>query len=304
MTISTKPLVPNAKFVAEILGADLCGGVNAEDFAAIASALDVYSVLVFRRQLKDGKTIDADAQLRFASQFGPLDSSYVPQVAANERVKAANPHFGEVSNLDHRGEVWSHEDKRRWFLMANYLWHSDTSYKKVPTWVTLLSAHEVPPIDGQTEFADMRAAWKNLPEEMRRLVAPLFAEHSILHSRGLTGFTAFSDEDRIAAPPVTQPLVRRNPRTGSISLYLSAHASHIVGWPIDKGQQLLQELTERATVSDNVYRHQWQVGDVVIWDNSTTLHRAMPFDEFNHRRVMKRTSVNERAPAVPANVES
>jgi alpha-ketoglutarate-dependent 2,4-dichlorophenoxyacetate dioxygenase len=299
MPVTAHPIRTDTKFAAEIRGVDICRGVEAPDFSAISSFLDEYAVLLFRGQMAGGKAIDPEAQVKFAAQFGPLDSSYIPQVAVSGR-EAASPHVGEVSNLDDKGQVWSEDDKRRWFLKANYLWHSDTSYKRIPTWVTLLSAHEVPPVEGHTEFADMRAAWRELPIETRRLLAPLFAEHSIFHSRGLTGFTAFSAEDRLAAPPVTQPLVRKNPRTGEHSLYLSSHASHIVGWPIEKGQKLLQELTEQATHAGNVFRHEWQVGDLVIWDNSCTLHRAMPFDEFKHRRVMKRTSVNETAPVLPA----
>jgi alpha-ketoglutarate-dependent 2,4-dichlorophenoxyacetate dioxygenase len=144
----------------------------------------------------------------------------------------------------------------------------------------------------------MRAAWEALPSDLRSEIEPLCAEHSVFHSRGLAGFTDFTEEDRAAAPPAVQPLVRTNPRTGRKSLYLSAHASHIVGWPVEQGRRLLEELTERATTMENVYSHAWRIGDVVIWDNSTTMHRATAYDEFNHRRVLRRTSVNESQPVV------
>jgi len=296
MAITTIPLVPGRNLAAEVHGADLMHGLSETDVASVAAALDVYPVLVFRDQMLDGRLLGEEEQLRFARHFGPLDSAYVPKSAV--RAGAKSSHYGEVSNLGENGEVWSENDRRRWFLMANYFWHSDTSYKTIPTWVTILSAHEVPPTAGHTQFADMRAAWEALPSDLRTEIEPLCAEHSVFHSRGLAGFTDFTEEDRAAAPPAVQPLVRTNPRTGRKSLYLSAHASHIVGWPVEQGRRLLEELTERATTMENVYSHAWRIGDVVIWDNSTTMHRATAYDEFNHRRVLRRTSVNESQPVV------
>lgn len=301
MTISIVPLIPGKSLAAQVHGADLLRGLSDTDFSSVAAALDVYPVLVFRgQQSSNGHLVGEEEQLRFARQFGPLDHAYLPKSAIREGAKSA--HYGEVSNIGENGEVWSENDRRRWFLMANYFWHSDTSYKTIPTWVTILSAHEVPPVDGHTQFADMRAAWNSLPQELRTLIEPLTAEHSVFHSRGLTGFTDFSAEDRAAAPPAIQPLVRTNPRTAGKSLYLSAHASHIVGWPAEKGQRLLHDLTERATTPDNVYSHDWKVGDVVVWDNSTTMHRATAYDEFRYRRVLKRTSVNEKLPVSTSDV--
>lgn len=291
MTITITPRPSPIGFGAEISGLNLFQGVSDEQFKDVLGALDQYGVIVIRDQLADGRPVDEDTQLAFARKFGPLDASYRPKALQNSR--SSSPYFGEVSNVDADGNVWKSEDQRRWFLSANYLWHSDTSYKKVPTWVTLLSAHEVPPVEGQTEFADMRAAYDDLPEAKKQELEELRAEHSIFHSREKMGFSLFSEEDRAAAPPVQQPLIRVNPRTGRKSLYLSSHASCIIGWPVEQGRKLLEELTDHATQPKYVFGHQWRVGDVVVWDNGATMHRARPFEEFKYRRVLKRTSVNE-----------
>jgi alpha-ketoglutarate-dependent 2,4-dichlorophenoxyacetate dioxygenase len=296
--MKVSPLTPGSDFGAEILGVDLHVGATEEEFAVIRGALDQFSVVVVRDQIKDGQVIGEEEQLRFARQFGPLDHSYIPKSAVGSQ--NSRPGYGEVSNLDDNGEFWTSDSRRRWFLLANLLWHSDTSYKPIPSWVTLLTAHVVPPGQGQTEFADMRAAWDDLPPETKARIQGLSVEHSIFHSRGQVGFTDFSDEDRAAAPPAAQPLVRINPRSGRKSLYLSAHASHVIGWPPEESKELLDELTEFATQPKYVYSHDWRVGDVVAWDNGSTMHRATPFDEFKHKRIMKRTGINELGPVVPA----
>lgn len=296
--ISVHPHDAETGFAATITGVNIVDGVPDAEFALLRDALDEYAVLVLRDQEHDGVIAGEEAQLRFARQFGPLDESYMPKAANRPGATPGGLNYGEVSNIQADGKVWDEGDRRRWFLMANFMWHSDTSYKRIPTWVTLLTSHETPPEGGDTEFADMRRAWDDLPQAMKDKVEGLQAEHSIFHSRGQIGFTDFTDEDRAAAPPVVQPLVRTHPRTGRRSLYLSSHASHIIGWPEEDGRALLQELTDFATQPKYVFAHGWRPADVVLWDNGGTMHRATPFPEFKYRRVLKRTSVNELRPLV------
>lgn len=294
--IQVKSIGNNLDFAAEVTGVSITPGIGPEDFLSVRDAVDNYSVVVLRDQLTGIPEQDSKAQLALAQQFGPLDSSYVPRSAGGGT--AVHPSYGEVSNVTADGALWGEGDRRRWFLMANFIWHSDTSYKRIPTWITLLSAHEAPPEGADTEFCDLRRAYYDLSPAMKDKIEGLQAVHSIFHSRGQVGYTDFTDEERAAAPPVPQPLTRINPRTGRKSLYLSSHASHIVGMDEKEGSELLQELTDFATQPQYCYAHKWRNGDIAIWDNSCTMHRATPFPEFKYRRVMKRTSVNELAPLI------
>jgi alpha-ketoglutarate-dependent 2,4-dichlorophenoxyacetate dioxygenase len=291
--LDVRSIGDHSEFAAEVGGVKIASGVSPEDFTGVRDALDRYAVVVLRDQLTGDLDRDARAQLEFAQMFGALDSSYIPSAADRGN---AHPSYGEVSNVTSDGSLWAEGDRRRWFLMANFIWHSDTSFKPVPTWVTLLSAHEAPPEGGDTEFCDLRRAYDDLSPAMKARIEPLRAMHSIFHSRGQVGYTDFTDEERAAAPPVPQPLVRTNARTGRKSLYLSSHASHIVGMDDKDGSALLQELTDFATQPQYCYPHKWRNGDIAIWDNGCTMHRATPFPEFKYRRVMKRTSVNEPGP--------
>lgn len=294
MSITVKSIGPQHDFVAEINGMRLGATIREEDFKLIRETLDHYAVVAIRGQVEDGRVFGEVEQLALARRLGPVDEAFVP-VAARSGGKAS---YGDVSNVTPEGKIWDGDSRRRAFLLANQLWHSDTSYKRVPTWATLLTAHVVPPEDGGTQFADMRAAWDDLPDDRKALLATLSLEHDIFHSRSSVGFNDFTDEERAAQPPTRQPLVRRNPRSGRRSLYLSSHASQVVGMPADEGRALIRELTDLATQPAYCYTHEWRVGDVVIWDNSSTMHRAMPFKEFEHPRVLKRTSVNELGPVV------
>jgi alpha-ketoglutarate-dependent 2,4-dichlorophenoxyacetate dioxygenase len=294
MSCIVTPIGPRSDFVAEINGMTLGATIRDEDFKIIREALDHYAVIAIRDQVKDGQIFDEIQQLSLARRLGPVDEAFVP-AAARGSGKAS---YGDVSNVTPEGKIWDGDSRRRAFLLANQLWHSDTSYKRVPTWATLLTAHVVPPEDGGTQFSDMRAAWDDLPEERKTELEKLSLEHDIFYSRSSVGFNDFTADERAAQPPVQQPLVRRNPRSGRRSLYLSSHASQVVGMPEGEGRALIKELTDFATQPAYCYTHEWRVGDVVIWDNSSTMHRAMPFKEFEFPRVLKRTSVNELGPVV------
>jgi alpha-ketoglutarate-dependent 2,4-dichlorophenoxyacetate dioxygenase len=194
--------------------------------------------------------------------------------------------------------IRSTSDRWRMFMLANQLWHTDSSFKRVPGKVSFLSAHEVPLSGGETEFADLRAAYDALDAATKERIDGLVAEHSIFYSRSLIGYTEFSNEERAALPAVPQTLVRIHPGSGRKTLYLASHASHIIGWPVEQGRALLDELITFATQPCFVHQHRWRAGDLVVWDNRCTLHRGRPYDDANCRRDMRRTTVEDSAPTL------
>jgi alpha-ketoglutarate-dependent 2,4-dichlorophenoxyacetate dioxygenase len=194
--------------------------------------------------------------------------------------------------------VLARDDRRNLFNLGNQLWHTDSSFKRIPAKCSLLSARELPspgPMGGgETEFADMRAAWDALPEARKCQLDGLAVEHSIFRSRSQIGFADFNDAIFKELPPVRQALVRHHRYSGRTSLYLASHASHIIGRPVEEGRALIEELIAFATQPQFVYRHRWTVGDLVIWDNRCTMHRGRPYDD-TQRRVLHRTTVSDYA---------
>ena len=184
------------------------------------------------------------------------------------------------------------------YQKGNYFWHTDSSFKKVPALCSLLSARICPPEGGDTEFASLRAAWTALPEATRQKIEPLVAEHSLVYSRSLVDPTVLTEAQKAELPAVQQRLVRVNPINGRKALYVSAHASHIVGWPFEEGRALLDELTRLATRTEFCLSHRWRVGDLIIWDNRAVLHRATAYDTVKYKRLMQRTTVAGDAPTV------
>jgi len=274
-------------FGAEIAGVDTGKPVSDAAFSEIRAAFEEYSLVVLR-----GQTLDDDSQVAFSRRFGPLETT----VKANP---AGGSYFARQSNLDiNSGEVIPSSDKRMIYQKANYFWHTDSSFKRIPSLCSLLSGRIVPPTGGDTEFATMRAAYAELPEPMKRRIDGLVAEHSFVYSRGLIDPNVLTDEEKAETPPVRQAVVRTNPVNGRKSLYLGAHASHIVGWPVEEGRALLKELTDFATQPRFCYAHKWRQGDLVIWDNRCLLHRATAYDGAAHKRLMQRTTVAGDAPTV------
>lgn len=234
---------------------------------------------------------------------GKPDIAAAPAVArAPKSIRKDRKHrlhsnaLADISNLDENNNIRSTSDRWRMMMLANQLWHTDSSFKRVPGKVSFLSAHEVPPSGGETEFADLRAAFDALELATKERIEGLVAEHSIFYSRSLIGYTEFSDEERAALPPVPQTIVRIHPGSGRKTLYLASHASHIIGWPVALGRALLDELITFATQPRFVYQHRWRAGDLVVWDNRCTLHRGRPYDDANFRRDMRRTTVEDSAP--------
>ncbi len=200
--------------------------------------------------------------------------------------------MADISNIDHNGRIQAADDNRRLHNQANQLWHTDNSFKQIPARCSLLSAREIPVAGGNTEFADMRAAYDALPEDRKREIQDLIVEHSIMYSRTKTGFSDYTDGARAELPPVQQVLVREHP-AGRKALYIAAHASHIIGWPVEKGRRLIEELIEFAVQPRFVHAHEWRAGDLIVWDNRCTMHRARTYDDMTQRRVLHRTTVSD-----------
>jgi alpha-ketoglutarate-dependent 2,4-dichlorophenoxyacetate dioxygenase len=286
MAITVSPITHS--FVAEIGDVDLSGRLEPSDLAAIKDAFTKYAVLIFPDQ-----TLSADQHLDFASSFGPLETTIA--LFRKDAKLRVRKEFADVSNLDPDDKVWGENSRRRLFELGNRLWHTDSSFKRVPARASLLYARSIPPIGGHTEFADERSAYEALPEAMKRRLDGLVAEHSIFNSRARLGFTEFSDEERQGMPPVPQALVRTIPESGRKSLYLASHAGRIFGMPESDGRALIDELIAHATQRQFVYTHRWRVGDLVIWDDRCTLHRGTGFDDLRWKRDMQRATVSDVA---------
>lgn len=284
MGISVTPLHPHLG--AEITGIDLRQPTPPETFAMVQTALNKHAVLIFPDQ-----PLNDDQQVAFSRLFGPLEKS--PDYAGSKKTRISHREIEDVSNLDPDGRVKDAGDPRLKFNRGNQLWHTDSSFKYVPARCSLLSAREIPPTGGETEFADMRAAYDALSEAMKRKLDGLVAEHSILHSRAKIGFSGFNEEIRNRFPPVPQLVVRIHPGSRRKSLYLASHASHIIGWPVEDGRKLIEELIAFATEPQFVYQHRWHEGDLVVWDDRCTMHRGRPYEDTVSRRDMRRTTVSD-----------
>jgi alpha-ketoglutarate-dependent 2,4-dichlorophenoxyacetate dioxygenase len=289
MAITITPLHP--QIGAEIRGVDLRRPVAPDVFATIDAAFNRHAVLVFPEQ-----PLGDEQQIAFSRLFGPLETS--PEYAGSKKSRLPHREIADISNLDPEGRVMSAEDKRLLFNRGNQLWHTDSSFKYVPARCSLLSAREIPPAGGETEFADLRAAYDALPEARKQALEGLVAEHSIFRSRALIGFTEFNEEIHRELPPVPQLVVRRQAGSGRKTLYLASHASHIIGWPLEDGRRLIEELVAFATQPPFVYQHRWRVGDLVIWDDRCTMHRGRPYDDTRYRRDMHRTTVSDEVNSV------
>ena len=278
-------------FAAEVSGIDLTQRLSDAEVNAIHDGMDRYGVLVFHAQ-----ALSDEQQIAFTRQLGVLEQATGDIHDASERRLAMD--LNDISNLDRHGELLPRDDRRRLFGLGNQLWHSDSSFKEIPAKYSLLSARKIPPTGGNTEFADMRAAYDALDESAQREVSDLVCWHSQVYSRGLLGFDDFSEAEREKWAPVRQRLLRRHPRTGRRSLYLSSHAGAIEGWPVPEARAFLRDLTEHATQRRFVYAHVWQPWDLVMWDNRVTMHRARRYAP-NEVRDMRRTTLSNEVPSYP-----
>ena len=274
-------------FAAEIGDIDLASPLSPEVVREVKQAFWSYAVLIFPDQ-----KLESDQHLELAKLFGPLEISMGVYGDGPMRTRAE---IADVSNLNRKNEIWGSQSRLRMFQMGNRLWHTDSSFKYLPALCSLLYARSIPPIGGNTEFADERAAWDALPEAMKRRLEGLVAEHCIAYSRAQLGFSEFTEAERKNLPPVPQMLVRTIPESGRKSLYLASHAGRIRGLGDAEGRALLDELIAHATQRQFVYSHRWRVGDLVMWDNRCTMHRGKEFDDLRHPRDMQRATVSDVA---------
>jgi len=278
-------------FVGEVSGIDISAPLSAEQVAAIEAGMDRYAVLVFHDQ-----KITDEQQIAFSRNFGSIEDARGGNITRPED-KRLQPGMNDVSNLGRDGRPLERDSRQRLFNLGNMLWHSDSSFRPIPAKYSLLSARIVNPVGGNTEFADMRAAYDDLDAATKALIADLVCEHSLMYSRGSLGFLDYTEEERAMFRPVSQRLVRTHPVTGRKSLYLSSHAGGIIGMPMPEARILLRDLTEHATQPKFVYVHRWRPWDLVIWDNRQMMHRVRRYDD-SHPRDMRRTTVAGEAPTI------
>jgi alpha-ketoglutarate-dependent 2,4-dichlorophenoxyacetate dioxygenase len=280
-------------FVAEIDGLDLKHPLSTLQSVDLNHALDEFGVLIFRNQI-----LTDQEQIEFSKTFGPIELA-VGGTVRKEKDRRLSIEIADVSNLDKDGNIFARGDRRRMFNLGNRLWHSDSSYRRIPAKCSLLSCHINPSVGGNTEFAFMPAAYEALDDEIKNDIDKLVAEHSLIYSRGQLGFSEFSDSEREMFKPVWQALVRKNGYTGRKSIYLSAHIGTIVGWEIPEARDFIRELMEHATAQDFIYAHEWSVGDLIVWDNRQCMHRVRPFKDTGEPRDMRRTTVAGESETTP-----
>jgi alpha-ketoglutarate-dependent 2,4-dichlorophenoxyacetate dioxygenase len=264
MTVRIRQLHP--LFVGEVEGVDLRQPLSAEDVAAIEAGMDRYAVLVFHDQ-----PVSDEQQVAFSRNFGEIELAVNSNVTKAEERRLA-VELADISNLDRDNRIFERDDRRRMFNLGNQLWHSDSAFRAVPAKYSLLSARAIPTTGGNTEFADMRAAYDALDGETKAEVEDLICEHSLIYSRSMLGFADFDEDEKAAFAPVRQRLVRTHPVTGRKSLFLASHAGTIVGWPMPEARAFLRDLVEHGTQRQFVHAHQWRQHDLVIWDNRQTMH--------------------------------
>jgi alpha-ketoglutarate-dependent 2,4-dichlorophenoxyacetate dioxygenase len=323
MTVSIRAVDPTRPdFFGEVEGIDLRQPATTRDVTVIEAGMDRFAVLVFHDQ-----RIDDTKQIAFSRNFGTLEQATYsirsnlgprriiassirtvrnklnrlhqgPERARKAHRRRLGSEVEDISNLDRYNQMRGRTDPGRLTSLRNMLWHSDSSFKSTPAKYSLLHARAIPSCGGNTEFADMRAAYDALDDATRVMIEKLVCEHSQMYSWGVLGVTDFFDKKRAASPPVPQRLVRRHPVTGRRSLFLSAHAGGIVGWPMPEARILLRDLTEHATQREFVHIHKWQQYDLVMWDNRVVMHRARRYDDANEVRELHRTTVADIAPTL------
>ncbi len=292
MALSIHPIDPvnHPDFAGEVSGIDLRETMTPQQVAAIVEGMDKFAVLVFHDQ-----KIDDEQQLGFSRNFGTLEIANA-DIRRDEDRRLA-PEVADISNLGKGNGIMSREDRRRLFSLGNMLWHSDSSFKATPAKYSLLHARILPkpgPLgNGNTEFADMRAAYDALDDDVKAEIEGLVCEHSQIYSRGVLGFD-FTEEERLRNLPVPQRLVRRHPGSRRRSIFLSAHAGAIRGMPVPEARALLRDLTEHATQRKFVYAHEWRIGDLVMWDNRAMMHRARRCDPSEVRELHRTTVADDR----------
>lgn len=275
-------------FGARITGADLTAGVPEDLMEEIRIAIDEYSFLFFPDQ-----PIDDEQQLAFTQALGEPEPNHVK--LGQEGIVE---YFGTIGNVQPDGSKLGNDHKKTKFQTGNNMWHSDSSFRKVPSFVSIMRAYEVPDEGGRTEFVSQRAAYSRLSDDEKSKIDPLVAIHDYVFSRSKVSEDAVTPSHAASLPPIEQKLVRKNPRTGEKNYYVGSHARQIEGWSLEESRLLLDDLLERATRPEHVYSHAWQPGDFVIWDNRCLLHRGSGYDADKYRRRMRQTRVQGAGPTL------
>jgi alpha-ketoglutarate-dependent 2,4-dichlorophenoxyacetate dioxygenase len=286
MAITLYPIT--AEFVAEVGDVDLAKPLAASDFDAIQQAFWKYAVLIF-----PGQDLTADQHLAFSARFGPVERDRT--LDPNATPSRFSGEFADISNLNAEGKIWGETSRQRMYKAGNRLWHTDSSFKRLPGLCSLLYSRTIAPIGGHTEFADQRAAYDALPDAMKKRLEGLIAEHWIAYSRRRCGFTEFNEDEMRRLPPVPQALVRTIPQTGRKTLFVASHAGRILGLPEDEGRALIDELIVHVTQRQFVYTHRWRPHELVMWDNRCTMHRGTEFDDLRWVRDMSRVTISDIA---------
>ncbi|MBP6815484.1 MAG: TauD/TfdA family dioxygenase [Burkholderiaceae bacterium] len=282
MSIAIRPIHP--VFAGEVSGIDLTRELSPEQVQALEAGMDRYAVLLYRDQ-----PLTDEQQMAFSRHFGPLENARGGNIPIKTEDRRLREGMNDVSNLGKDGRPLARDSRQRLFNIGNMLWHSDSSFRAIPAKYSLLSARIVNPVGGNTEFADMRAAYDALDGGLKAEIEDLVCEHSLMYSRGALGFPDFTDEEKALFKPVRQRLVRTHPITGRKSLYLSSHAGTIIGMPTPEARMLLRDLNEHATQERFVHVHRWRLHDLIMWDNRQTMHRVRRFDESQPRDVRRTT---------------
>jgi alpha-ketoglutarate-dependent 2,4-dichlorophenoxyacetate dioxygenase len=286
MSITIYPVTPG--FAAEIGDTDLTAPLSDSDFAEIKAAFWKYAVLVF-----PGQDLTPEQHLAFSSRFGPVEKERTLDPKATPTRYGGT--FADISNLTADGKIWGESSRQRMYKLGNKLWHTDSSFKMLPSLCSLLYSRTVAPIGGHTQFADQRAAYDALPEDTKRKLHGLVAEHWIVHSRRRCGFTEFNEDEMRRLPPVPQVLVRTLPESGRKSLYVASHAGRIFGMADEEGRALIDGLVAHVVQPQFVYTHRWRANELVMWDNRCTMHRGTDYDDLRWVRDMQRVTISDVA---------
>ncbi|MDB5902077.1 MAG: alpha-ketoglutarate-dependent 2,4-dichlorophenoxyacetate dioxygenase [Betaproteobacteria bacterium] len=286
MTITVCAVTPG--FAAEVGDVDLSRPIDDADFAAIKDAFWKYAVLIFPEQ-----HLTPAQHLAFSAKFGPVEKERTLDPKATP--SRLTGEFADISNLAADGKIWGETSRQRMYKAGNKLWHTDSSFKRLPSLCSLLYSRSIAPLGGHTEFADQRAAYDALSDAMKNRLHGLIVEHWIVHSRRRSGFTEFNEEEMARLPPVPQALVRTIPQTGRKSLYVASHAGRVFGMPDAEGRALIDELIAHVTRREFVYTHRWRPNELVMWDNRCTMHRGTDYDDLRWIRDMQRVTISDIA---------
>ena len=281
----------NQEFYASLSNVDI-KKISDSDFLKIKNIVETYGVVSI-----DSQNIDDDDQIKFSERFGKLEISIGTQTKAPDYQldNAIRPEISRISNVDLNNKMLPYDDKKIIFDRGNNYWHTDSSFKEIPSKISILSAREVPEAGGGTDFIDARHAletWESKPRKYSiKDLKNCICEHSIVYSRQNNTGDIFDDKFKQDMPFVKQRLIRIHPYTKRPAFYAGSHCSHIIGWDIEESRKLIKEINDWILESGVIAEHKWKTGELVLWDNRRVLHKGTGYDESKFRRIMHRTTV-------------